>query len=337
MTTSTSPTGPAVPEGSKIPLLRKRRLPLFILALATLGLAASAALSTAVVHPDAWKVFLLGLLVTSLMIERIVLARRRASEVEALVQQRTQELAEANEKLKNLSRLKDEFVAQVSHELRTPLAIIREGVDQVMEGLCGEPTPTQKRTLSVTLRNIDRLGALIEDLLDISKIETGRLPVRRQAFNFGNLIGEVFHSFQVRALERGLTLRMHIPDQEVMVFADRERIIQVFTNLITNALKFAKAGTVELSMEQESGAVRCSVSDTGPGIASEDMPKLFQKFQQIRRAENPAEKGTGLGLAICKGIIELHGGKIWAESEVGKGTRFLFTLPSASGGLARAA
>ena len=335
--TSISPTGPAAPEDSKIRLPGKRRLPLFIPAATVLGLAASGALCTLASHQDAWKVFLLGFLLTVLMIERIALVRRRTEQVEKLVHLRTQELAEANEKLKNLGRIKNDFVAQVSHELRTPLAIIREGVDQVMEGLCGPPTPAQKETLSVALRNIDRLGALVEDLLDISKIETGRLPVRKQAFNLGDLMAEVFRSFQPRVLERGLTLRLNVPDRSVLVFADREEIIRLFNNLITNALKFTKTGTVELSMEQGNGAVCCSVSDTGPGIASEDMPKLFQKFRQIRRAENPEEKGTGLGLAICKGIIELHGGRIWAESEVGKGTRFLFTLPVASRGFTCAA
>lgn len=242
-------------------------------------------------------------------------------------QRRLDELAEANRRLAEAARLKDEFVALVSHELRTPMAVIKEGVCQLLDGLCGEITGDQRDTLTITLRNVDRLKFLIEDLLDISKIEAGKMPITRQPFDLQELLEDVSRTFRDRVEEKGLKLQIQPSRGPVRVNVDRERIAQVFVNLVGNAVKFTDQGKVEVSLEGRNGQILCCVSDTGPGIASENLPKLFEKFQQFQRMGKSGEMGTGLGLAVCKGIVELHGGKIWAESTPGRGCRFFFTLP----------
>ena len=276
---------------------------------------------------DSWSLIALGISVGAFMAAYFLVGLRREVEVERLVQKRTAELAEANRKLRELARLKDEFVAHVSHELRTPMAIIREGISQVLEGICGELANEQRETLSVTLRNIDRLGRLIEDLLDLSRIEAGKLPLERAEFDIAGLTKEVAQAFLSRVQERGLSLKTRLPNRRVLVCADRDKVAQVFTNLISNALKFTHSGFIEVSIEDGSNAVSCSIADTGPGIDPSQLNRLFQKFEQLVRLQMPGERGTGLGLAICKGIVELHGGKIWAESIPLQGTRFIFTLP----------
>ena len=277
--------------------------------------------------PKGWALYALGLSLSSFLVAYLLANFRDTARVERLVSERTAELKEANRRMQKLSELKDEFIANVSHELRTPMAIIREGVSQTLEGVCGKPTPQQTETLGVALRNIDRLGRLIEDLLDISRIEAGKAAVFKEVFDLREVIQETCAIFQPKARERGLRLAHRLPGGQVMVHADREKLAQIFINLVENAVKFTKSGSVEIAAEEREGEVRCSVSDTGPGITRGDLPKLFQKFQQFERVVRSGEKGTGLGLAICKGIVELHGGKIWAESESGKGSRFLFTIP----------
>ncbi len=238
------------------------------------------------------------------------------------------DLEEANRRLKRLGALKDEFVAQVSHELRTPMAIIREGIAQILEGICGQPSPVQSETLAVALRNIDRLERLIEDLLDLSKIESGKLPLARVNFDLVELVREVCRSFDGSARAKSLELRIRVPQSAVWIFADREKVGQVFWNLLDNASKFTARGYIEVSIERRGDQVHCSVFDTGPGIPKEHMPRLFGKFEQLGTPTAGIQKGTGLGLAICKGVVEMHGGRIWAESALNQNTRFSFVLPA---------
>jgi len=231
------------------------------------------------------------------------------------------------EEHKRLQQLKEEFVSTVSHELRTPMTIIREGVSQVIEGLRGDVTPDQHRALSIALTGIDRLGRIINELLDVSKIDAGKMTLRRERIDFTSLVREVCGTFALRARERHLEIRTHLPEKPVESFVDRDRIIQVLTNLLGNAFKFTETGYVQVSLAVVNGDVQCTVEDTGMGIPREDLAKVFNKFEQLGRVSVTGEKGTGLGLSICQGIIELHHGRIWAESAQGKGARFLFTLP----------
>lgn len=270
-----------------------------------------------------------GVALTSFLAAYLLATYRHTSRVEKLVKERTEQMQQINRRLEEMARLKDEFVALVSHELRTPLAIMKEGVAQLLDGLCGEITEDQRGTLAMTLRNIDRLKLLIEDLLDVSKIEAGKMPILRSAFDLCAAVQEAQQSFRNRLEEKGLKIETRLPSRCVRVEADRERILQVLAHLIGNAVKFTEEGSIRIALEDRAGAVVCSVEDTGPGIAPENVSKLFEKFQQFERAGKNGEKGTGLGLAICKGIVELHGGKIWAESTPGRGCRFFFTLPVA--------
>lgn len=223
---------------------------------------------------------------------------------------------------------KDDFVNIVSHELRTPLTIIREGISQITEGICGDTTPEQKGVLAIALKNLDRLSRILNDLLDLSKLEAGKLRLERDLVDLREVAAELVASFNLRAKERGIALQGNLPPHPIEMYVDRDKVTQVLVNLLNNALKFTEKGSITLSIADQETQVECSVSDTGRGILAEDLPEVFRKFQQFGCASDPGtEKGTGLGLAISRGIVELHGGRIWVESQLGAGTRFAFSLP----------
>lgn len=228
---------------------------------------------------------------------------------------------------KEVDRMKTEFISTVSHELRTPLTVIREGVSLVLDGMMGEVNEKQKRFLNVSLADIDRLKRIIDNLLDIAKIEAGKVELKREPIDLKEVMKNTQDVFQSRATQKGLGLKLDLPGEDLDLCADRDKIIQVFTNLIGNALKFTEKGEITLSAKVQKQEVLCGVADTGKGIAQDDLPSVFGKFQQFGRENGSGEKGTGLGLSIAKAIVELHGGKIWVESEFEKGTKFLFTLP----------
>ena len=238
-----------------------------------------------------------------------------------------EELRDANEQLKE-SAIKDEFLSTVSHELRTPLAITQEGISQVLDGISGEVTERQKKVLSIASNNIDRLARLINDLLDMSKLEAGKVTLLRTRLNLAELAHQVTAVFTPRAQEKGLTLSVCGAQSAVEVYADVDRMAQILTNLMGNAIKFTERGTVQVSVGIGDGQVECRVADTGSGIAPEHLPQLFSKFQQFHRpVGGGGERGTGLGLAITKQLVELHHGTIRVESEFGQGTQVTFTLP----------
>jgi len=230
--------------------------------------------------------------------------------------------------LKRLDQLKTDFVNMVSHELRSPLTTIKASVKMIAEEVLGPISQDQKEVLRLALNNIERFGRLINELLDISKIEAGKLELTLETVDMRQLVMDVVSNFEPLARERGLQLRGVIPDHALACHLDRDKIIQVFTNLIQNALKFTQAGFVEVAVSLLPDGLRCQVADSGPGIAAQDIPKVFGKFQQFGQSPQGREKGTGLGLSLCKGFIELHGGRIWVESKVGQGTRMIFELPT---------
>src|SRR5688572_29623414 len=228
---------------------------------------------------------------------------------------------------KRLQQLKTEFVSTVSHELRTPMTIIRESVSQVLDGLLGDVPPAQREALYMTLAGIDRLARIINDLLDISRMEAGKASLKWDRLNLTELIREVLDTFAARAKERGLELYATLPAGPVMIYADYDRLAQVFTNLVGNALKFSEKGKIQITVNERDSEVECVVSDTGLGIPQGALDRVFNKFEQLGQPAITGEKGSGLGLSICKGIIELHQGRIWAESRAGEGSSFIFTLP----------
>jgi PAS domain S-box-containing protein/diguanylate cyclase (GGDEF)-like protein len=228
---------------------------------------------------------------------------------------------------KQYEQLKDEFISTVSHELRTPLTIVREGVSQIRDELLGPVPDNQKAFLDMVLQNSDRLGRIIEELLDVSKLEAGKVRLHRKLCDMVVLVREVAKNFEIIMKQKNLKLLTDFSPEKIELYVDNGKIIQVLTNLISNALKFTDQGQITVHLRAREGMVECKVSDTGKGISQEDLPKAFQKFRQFGRDVGPGDRGTGLGLSICKKLIELHHGSVKIESVPMKGTTVSFILP----------
>ena len=231
---------------------------------------------------------------------------------------------------KAVERMKDEFVATVSHELRTPLTALRGHVELVLEGEAGPVTDLQQRFLQIATQSADRLGALINDLLDVAKIEAGRVQLRRELVDLVGVLRDVSATYRLEADRRGLAFQENLPALPQVV-GDRDRLIQVFGNLVSNALKYTRAGGVGIEARTTYGAVEVVVHDTGLGMTAEEQRQLFTKFFRSRDRTGPDPGGTGLGLVIAKGIVEGHGGTLSVESEPGVGSRFRVVLPAVGG------
>ncbi len=224
-------------------------------------------------------------------------------------------------------RLQDDFISNVSHELRTPLTAIREAVSLMRDGILGSVTDEQVKFLTMCIRNADHLRRIVDTILDISKIEAGRIRMAKKNCALTEIVQAVVEAFQPVAARKGLSLGLSPGADHAQVFADRDRITQVLNNLIGNAIKFTSSGAIAVSVEASDGQAVCSVSDPGRGIAEEDLPKVFGKFQQFGALADPANKGTGLGLAISREIVRLHAGDMSVRSVLGQGSTFSFTLP----------
>jgi signal transduction histidine kinase len=253
--------------------------------------------------------------------------REAYSGLEKKVEDRTHELALANERLKQLDRMKSDFVSHVSHELRTPLTAIKGAVDLVLREVAGPLTEKQIHYLTRVRSNTQHLAGLINDLLDLSKIESGRIEVKSNRVSLSGLVHEVVEALRPVAAEKVIALEATLREPSILVWADRDKINQVLTNLIGNAIKFTPVqGRVTVSASRNGEeSVQVSVSDTGPGVPPDEREKIFAKFYQIAEVNGTNPKGTGLGLAISKALVELHGGKIWVESEPSRGSNFCFT------------
>ena len=235
-------------------------------------------------------------------------------------------------KMREVDRMKDEFVSIVSHELRTPLTSIRGSVQLVLDDEKAVTDSEHRTLLQIALNNCERLVRIINDILDVSKIESGNLTLRKKGAHVADLIRQSVDVVAGPARNAGVKLAINLPAQLRPVIVDPDRIVQALVNLLSNAVKFApKDSTVTISATGSEHMVTISVSDQGEGIAPENVNRLFRKFQQVDSSSSRRKGGTGLGLAITKALVEQHGGRIFVDSEVGKGTRFSFTLPTASG------
>jgi signal transduction histidine kinase len=245
------------------------------------------------------------------------------------IQEKSRELERANDRLKELDQLKSDFVSNVSHELRTPLTAIKGAVDLLLREVPGPLNENQTHHLSRVRSNTQHLAGLINDLLDLSKIEEGKIELDAGRVSLGGLLHEVMETVKPIAAEKPVLLEVDVPMPSVLVWADRDKITQVLMNLIGNAIKFTPSdGRVSVSAANDHrGWVRVSIHDAGPGIPASEQEKIFEKFYQVTSDGGPKPKGTGLGLAISKSLVELHGGKIWVESEEGRGSTFSFILP----------
>lgn len=258
-----------------------------------------------------------------------------------------QELIETNQKLERLERLKSEFISIVSHELRTPLTSIKNSLDILMSGRCGEITPATEKFLNMAMRNVQRLSGIINDLLDLSKIEAGKMDFHFAPTDINTVISYVKSALSEVAKSKGLKLITNEADNLPEILADSQRLEQVLTNLVSNAIKFTPDGkSITISSRVVKAAdikinenfkdiiknltgdyVEVSVEDEGIGIESKNLLHAFDKFAQIENSLSRKAGGTGLGLPIAKQLLDAHKGAIWCDSELNKGSKFYFVIP----------
>ncbi|HEX7138017.1 MAG TPA: ATP-binding protein, partial [Vicinamibacterales bacterium] len=225
-----------------------------------------------------------------------------------------------------IERMKDEFVSTVSHELRTPLTSIRGALGLLGSGLLGDVNQRGQRMLDIAVTNTDRLVRLINDILDLERIDSDRVELNRAAVDSGGVMTEAVEGIQAFADRARVTVIAN--PVHAVLWGDRDRIIQTITNLLSNAVKFSPAGTtVRLTGSEAGGTFTFAIEDQGRGIPKEYLETIFERFKQVDASDSRSKGGTGLGLAICRSIVTAHGGRIWAESEEGKGTTFRFTIP----------
>jgi len=238
------------------------------------------------------------------------------------------ELRRANEQLKELDKMKDDFVSTVTHELRTPLTSIR-ALTEIM--LMNQNLPLGQRTefLELIIRESERLTRLINDVLDMEKTESETAEWVVSSFDLTEMMLEAVKGMEALALQKKVNLLLVPPEFPIMLQADRDRLIQVLVNLLSNALKFSDepGGNIQLVAQKDGHVVQFCVRDQGVGISDEEQKLIFEKFHQVAHTQRGRPTGSGLGLAICKRIVAAHQGNIWVESVLGKGATFCFTIP----------
>lgn len=253
---------------------------------------------------------------------------RSHQELEFKVQERTKQLASALEEVQRISKNKSDFVSAVSHELRTPLTSIKGYASILMTGKIGDIPPQVKDRLEKINKHSDNLVKFINDLLDISRIESGRVEMKLIQHNVPSLIDNIRDLLTPQMKDKNIQFKAEIPGDISDLFVDISQVERVFINLLSNAVKFTPlGGTIAISAQPQNDFILFEISDTGIGIKEEDVPKLFNQFYRIDNEVNRNVKGTGLGLSLVKNIVEAHKGKIWVTSKVNGGTTFHFTLP----------
>ena len=229
---------------------------------------------------------------------------------------------------RRLEKMKDEFISTVSHELRTPLTSLRASLGLISSGSLDKRPEKQRQMVEMAIGNCDRLVRLVNDILDFDSVERGRLPLHRQPVEAVDLLRRAADVAHTTAAQVRINFRIEAPP--ALVLADQDRILQVLNELVSNAIKFSPPDTIIRLVAQPTGPneVRFMVEDQGRGIPPEKLERIFDRFQQGDASDSRALGGTGLGLALCRSIVEQHGGRIWAESSPGQGSRFVFTLPA---------
>jgi hypothetical protein len=248
-------------------------------------------------------------------------------EMEQRIAERTAELAAATEKAEAANPVKSAFLANMSHELRTPLNSIIGFTGIIINELAGPLNLEQKKQLKMVQGSSRHLLNLINDVLDISKIEAGELEISCEKFSMRNVVNQVAESLMPLAEQKGLSFSVKIAPEVDMLTSDERRIRQVLINLANNAIKFTEKGAVKIICLMRDSRIQVEIADSGIGIKDEDIGKLFKPFQQLDTGISRRYEGTGLGLSVCKRILEMLGGDIRVKSQFGKGSIFTFTLP----------
>jgi signal transduction histidine kinase len=252
---------------------------------------------------------------------------RELARLDAEQKQAAEALRSLNLRLEQASRAKSAFLANMSHELRTPMNAILGFTEMILDELYGEMPPDIKEPLTDIQVNGKHLLRLINDVLDLSKIEAGRMELALSEYSVRDVVETVRASLRSLASEKGLDFVTEVADDLPEAYGDSKRITQCLLNLAGNALKFTRRGQVLIGVEQQGETLRYRVADTGIGISAENVNAVFAEFQQVDATTTREFVGTGLGLSITKKFVELHGGRIWVESELGRGSTFYFTIP----------
>jgi signal transduction histidine kinase len=240
-----------------------------------------------------------------------------------------------SEELIKLDRLKDDFMSHVTHELRSPLTSIIATVELMSEMPIATKDPKVRRSIDRLVFGSERLNRLVDNILDLTRMEAGKMPFDIQPVNMGALIREMADFFEPRAMEKGLKIQAMVPAEFPLVLADSEKIRQVISNLIHNAVKFTNKGGIVLWLKEQNGMATVGVQDSGVGIPKGQLDTVFKKFECLKDTRDRVEKpvpGSGLGLNIVQNSLKAQGGRIWVESEVNKGSTFIFQLPFANKG-----
>lgn len=228
---------------------------------------------------------------------------------------------------RRVQEMKEEFIGKVIHDLRSPLVISREAVALILDGFFGEVSKEQREFLTMAVNTLGKLNRMIDDLLNVTKIELGKVELQKERVDMAEITREACAGFDPMAKKKNLEMKVRVPSAPVSIFADRDKISQAWMNLLSNAVKYTERGSIEVTVQDRGDQVECRVKDTGCGIAEKDMDQMFSQFQRFGANDRPKVEGTGLGLAITKGIILAHQGRIWAQSKLGEGTEISFTLP----------
>jgi signal transduction histidine kinase len=238
------------------------------------------------------------------------------------------ELEKKNEALRALDQMKSDFISSVSHELRTPLTTMREVNAQLLEGLKGPVNDDQRKFLTIAQSNVDRLVRIVNNLLDLSRLNAGKIKLERSRMELTVLAREIIETLRPLAAQKHISIEDRLPASLPETYADADRIKQVLVNLIGNAIKYSNAeARVAVSAESKDGMLVVTVADTGVGIPAEFVGKVFNRFERASKVPVPGVGGAGLGLTICRELVQMHKGDIWVESEEGKGSIFSFSIP----------
>jgi signal transduction histidine kinase len=249
-------------------------------------------------------------------------------ELERKVEERTSELTSVLNEVKAINKRKTDFISSVSHELRTPLTSIKGYASILLAGKLGDVPPEIKERLDKINRHSDELVHMVNDLLDIARIESGKTVMKKEVLDLKGTVEDVYDLLGGQLKEKRINFKYEVPDAAKEVFADHNQISRVFINIIGNAIKFTPAdGTISVTTRDAGTHVQVEINDTGCGMPEEALVRIFEEFYRVDNSINQEVKGTGLGLSLVKHIIEAHGGKIWVDSKVGAGSTFSFTVP----------
>jgi signal transduction histidine kinase len=237
-------------------------------------------------------------------------------------------LQKTKQEIEEHDTLRSELIDMISHELRTPMCIFKNIVSNALAGTMGAISPKLKENLIIADKEIDRLAKIVNDFVDIAQIDNEKMELRIKQFSMQSAVNTVLQSLSSAAAAKNLKLITETPDNDLRVEADYTRIARVLTNLITNAIKFtAEGGRVVVRLKDLDTDIFIEVEDNGIGIPEDAISKIFSRFVQIEKFIGPGNHGTGLGLSVARSFVEMHGGRIWAESTVGRGSSFCIALP----------